>query len=976
MAISYKHKIYTILGTPTTLSEDVVSVTNSVGVPTKDYTIKGKTIVWNQLLQNGIFNDSTGWTGVQGSISVSNNVLKYIPNSTTGTSHRLKTTFETQKNGKYFVSAIMTAESAGTGVIEFSRGYVRLAKSLSANSRTVVEGIMSIGGDEDEYSVLQFFVNDSDDLGSVTFTIERLFVCNLTLMFGTGNEPATAAEFRTMFPNDYYSYEPGVLKSISGYDKKSEMLKRGLMLNKAMFAGNNVVDRNGIDFTYNNGSITINGTATAQAEYRLFASADSGRTILNIKGNTKYLFLCHPGSQNSTSYWVFGGIDDPVFSYDEIYAPGKIVSRDTDKTGTCYFILRVPSGKTANNEVMTPQLFNLSAIFGLGNEPSTVAEFLSYFPSDQYDYTTGEKKENLGDIQLQSSLPQRFQLSDKRNYFTNTVSGVTFTNNGDGTMTLNGTATATIWRPLQLGIYFIPIGHKVMLSGTPFAQGSWRCLLYDGSDSEHGSDTSGTGVIYTQLYGYSNPYFYVAQNYVCDNLVFKPQLFDLTEMFGLGNEPTTTAEFWQRIPEALYKTDKNAYRAVGVQSSKYFPDGMRSAGSVYDEINFSSQKAIKRIGSVDLGTLNWTYESTASHERFTANVSGMKLASATSVKGNIVCSKYITTSADDIWLHTADKTIASHNTVAQVWVYDSAYTDAAAFKSAMSGVMLYYELATSVETTITPSLQALSTFKGFTSFSAPNSLTQNGPFSVTYYAEGGENPEKGWLTSYKRKLYMGKNIEWNQLFDKNATPSRNSTAITYSVDGDMNTLTTTSAITISQFNFQCSTVSGHKYMICAKSLEWISPNHSNLFVGKESHPDMASYAILTSDNLSKFFTATGDTCYIKSYISYSAGDYEFRMNGLQLFDLTQMFGAGNEPETTTDFWSYFPNKVYPYNAGETQPLFKISRKNYLYSVEQPKLAAPTNLSISGSVLSFDSVEGATSYNILADGTSIGVYVPS
>ena len=47
-----------------------------------------------------------------------------------------------------------------------------------------------------------------------------------------------------------------------------------------------------------------------------------------------------------------------------------------------------------------------------------------------------------------------------------------------------------------------------------------------------------------------------------------------------------------------------------------------------------------------------------------------------------------------------------------------------------------------------------------------------------------------------------------------------------------------------------------------------------------------------------------------------------------------------------------------------------------YSAEQSKLAAPTNLSISGSVLSFDSVEGATSYNILADGTSIGVYVPS
>ena len=47
----------------------------------------------------------------------------------------------------------------------------------------------------------------------------------------------------------------------------------------------------------------------------------------------------------------------------------------------------------------------------------------------------------------------------------------------------------------------------------------------------------------------------------------------------------------------------------------------------------------------------------------------------------------------------------------------------------------------------------------------------------------------------------------------------------------------------------------------------------------------------------------------------------------QLFDLTEMFGAGNEPATTEEFWSYFDHKLYPYNPGETQPLFKISRKS-------------------------------------------------
>ena len=53
---------------------------------------------------------------------------------------------------------------------------------------------------------------------------------------------------------------------------------------------------------------------------------------------------------------------------------------------------------------------------------------------------------------------------------------------------------------------------------------------------------------------------------------------------------------------------------------------------------------------------------------------------------------------------------------------------------------------------------------------------------------------------------------------------------------------------------------------------------------------------------------------------------------VMVMDLTQMFGAGNEPTTPEEFWSYFDHKLYPYNTGETQPLFKISRKSQWGSV--------------------------------------------
>ena len=41
-------------------------------------------------------------------------------------------------------------------------------------------------------------------------------IIDLTQMFGEGNEPATAEEFRAMFPLDYYEYNPGELVSFNG----------------------------------------------------------------------------------------------------------------------------------------------------------------------------------------------------------------------------------------------------------------------------------------------------------------------------------------------------------------------------------------------------------------------------------------------------------------------------------------------------------------------------------------------------------------------------------------------------------------------------------------------------------------------------------------------------------------------------------------------------------------------------------------
>ena len=45
-----------------------------------------------------------------------------------------------------------------------------------------------------------------------------------------------------------------------------------------------------------------------------------------------------------------------------------------------------------------------------------------------------------------------------------------------------------------------------------------------------------------------------------NNYVVKPQFFDLTEMYGAGNEPTTVEQFRADFPNELY--DYNPYNAI------------------------------------------------------------------------------------------------------------------------------------------------------------------------------------------------------------------------------------------------------------------------------------------------------------------------------------------------------------------------------------------------------------------------------
>ena len=145
-----------------------------------------------------------------------------------------------------------------------------------------------------------------------------------------------------------------------------------------------------------------------------------------------------------------------------------------------------------------------------------------------------------------------------------------------------------------------------------------------------------------------------------------------------------------------------------LDTTVYFPTGMKRVRGAYDEL--LPNKAIQRIASVDLGSLNWTYHASSGGTdtaRFIATASQLPFAIknvAVDVKPNILCTKYNTVTSDQSLDTTFGNLNIAQYLATDLVVVNTAYTSASTFKTAMNGVILYYEVATPIETTITPAL--------------------------------------------------------------------------------------------------------------------------------------------------------------------------------------------------------------------------------------------------------------------------------
>jgi hypothetical protein len=331
----------------------------------------------------------------------------------------------------------------------------------------------------------------------------------------------------------------------------------------------------------------------------------------------------------------------------------------------------------------------------------------------------------------------------KHDRATNTTANVTYTNNNDGSFTLNGTANAnSFFSPANGTSSAKTVANHIYLAATDIVNPSNNSLtvgMYVNSALKVLGDTHNSLLYKATTTGDEIQMgFRWASGTNFSSLKVKGYLIDLTQMFGteiadraLALEQATAGSgiAWLKsmgfFTQDYYPYDAGTLKSVeGLQShdmrdandtviASYPLDSDLTLRGItkldannklyYDGDTYEADGSVtRRYGIVDLGTLTWAKDGNNTNLFRADALQGIKKYGNT----NIICSAYITvnTALDAM----PDRSIRGHNSYGYIYARDSTYATAwedntpDVFKSAMSGVYLVYELATPTTETAEP----------------------------------------------------------------------------------------------------------------------------------------------------------------------------------------------------------------------------------------------------------------------------------
>ena len=594
--------------------------------------IKGRTIVWNQLAPQE-------WKRIE----VTDNVVHEIGTISKGRKYFISYFLEiTEKNKDKFLGMCAKLGPHGSGV---------WAWDVSAARDYYFSGVVE--SKDDRNNQLQLITSGP---GVVVVFRDVQFI-DLTLMFGAGNEPSTPEEFRDMFPLNWYDHCEGDLLSVQEKEVRFHQL---LDWSRMSVNSGHIGIGNGDKFRW-----------VAGQNFCMYC----GQELCRPKPGHTYILLGKFRNNNNIKSNKFAcGFSSS--KWEEQYVeltPGQIIDvefyfRNIAEDDTTYkFWPRFYFPDGINRVVLFKdiQLFDLTEIFGPGNEPLSVSEFKAIFPDLPYVSTPEPVKKKLPLI-LQATGSNIIEPGELIRTTGNLTSA--YIPSGEDYL-VSAEISQT---PVPLKVKISPRDRDIYAS--EISRSQQKAII-----SVERKDKSQN---FVQLYKGDN----VPTDQQWDNIVRCGELKKLriTREKSVSSVspyfPKTTSTTKMHIPEI-------------------FPNGLCSVGQVCDEI--SNGLVTKRIGSVDLGTLNYikhtgTLNSSVSYYSCPNTYGAWSDSESHNLGNQFIVSgvRYRQGSAEKVYQGSCpDKTI-SMSVGGEFRIRDDKYTTPEALKSALSGTIVYYILKT------------------------------------------------------------------------------------------------------------------------------------------------------------------------------------------------------------------------------------------------------------------------------------------
>ena len=429
---------------------------------------------------------------------------------------------------------------------------------------------------------------------------------------------------------------------------------------------------NGVTVTTEaDGTITLNGTA--ESSYIYFKPLSPAQNKVG-KYILKLLILNNPDSVTMRYAYFNRTITTPAV--DKGTASALVNQTATDiglqkVAGLSGFTV----GTVFNNVKIKIQIFDLTQMFGSGNEPTTVEEFEKMFPDDYYSYNEGE----IVSAGTEEVVEQGANLyygtdmlkvgSDDYEYIANSYRCKAIKLKPNATYTLSFTSDKT--------------SEIILLMNVNPTVNAPSYFDFRKTSDTRSYRTGDNGCLYVGVYA--------GNGSVMTADVVK-RLSECEIMISESNTATTYAPYHQNtypIPDTI----------------KSLPGYGWSAGTARNYVDYENKRYVQCVNSVDLGTLDWKLNTTSAvgnhFHGYVRSLNFKYLGVFGTTIYNVLCSKYRTVPrSSNVFV---DKTITIDGVdviVSQIQVKDAAYTDAATFKQAMQGVILYYELANPIVTDI------------------------------------------------------------------------------------------------------------------------------------------------------------------------------------------------------------------------------------------------------------------------------------